>query len=169
MPKYDPTARAEVMAMDAERIKELRALCEAATPGPWVQERYPPYGSKLAGRDGFQLVIAHARGDGTYDVVLMTERTCGVERTKWQGVDADWAFILSARSVVPELLDALEAANARAEKAEKDYAALLDDVGIAIGWLNLRDDEPDAIENAYAILVEVFAKYIKSRVQEVPE
>lgn len=84
------------MTIDRE---ELRRLCEAATPGPWKwwtsnswrrlrscrRDSHPSVAEPIVARDGHP------------DMIIS---------------DADQAFIAAARTAVPALLDALEAAEA---------------------------------------------------------
>ena len=74
--------------MKPERIKQLRELCEKATPGPWEQCKDDPWCVWVMNgdKDGFNLLAE-----------------CG-----W--IDNDWnaAFIAAARTAVPELLDEVE-------------------------------------------------------------
>lgn len=65
-----------------DRLDEIRALCEAATPGPWEQTR--PDREYVRNTDDFN--------------VCMTRRSY------------DAAFIAASRTLVPQLCDALEAA-----------------------------------------------------------
>ncbi len=76
--------------LSAERISELRRLCEAATPGPWLSE-IDGYGVKEV--IGPRLInIDDGSGLRKYPCY------------------ADLTFIAASRTALPELLDALEAA-----------------------------------------------------------
>jgi len=81
--------------MDQERIKEILARCEAATPGPWEVEKYyytePGYEEDIR----FAAVVHKARGaNGT------------VVRSHWSNpAERDIEFIAHARKDIPDLLD----------------------------------------------------------------
>ena len=79
--------------MTPERIAELRALCDAATPGPWVIEDCL----------GFTASIVRT-GPGVAD--FMQARTVEDNR-----------FVAAARTALPEALDALEAERRLREKS----------------------------------------------------
>ena len=85
----------------SERLEEIRARVEAATPGPW----YPQPGYVMRSESG-----VHP------EVCLM----CGPEHTGVGSSDAvsDGAFIAHAREDIPYLLDRLERAEARVEELE---------------------------------------------------
>ena len=85
--------------MTNERIEEIRALCEAATPGPWI----------VAGV--FKDIIARPKNKkGDYDISGMIAE---IEKEKWASMNegqrlSDAELIAASRQIVPELLDALQ-------------------------------------------------------------
>jgi len=107
--------------MDAKRIAELRALCEAATPGPWY---YAPNRYDEVGLRG----ITSAPGAAVYAPLRQAcdprwrdtlGGTSNASIGSRQGADvvfvADWtyrpanaAFIAAARTALPEALDEIE-------------------------------------------------------------
>ena len=68
--------------MTPDRIKELRALCDAATPGPWMKER--------------------PNGVGSADDMI-----CFIDISSFNR-DQDAAFIAAARPALPEALAEIE-------------------------------------------------------------
>jgi hypothetical protein len=70
-----------------EKTKRLRALCEAATPGPWTHDY-----------DGEQGYAVRGPSDG---------------QTVCIGYEEDAAFIAAARTALPEVIDELERLRAR--------------------------------------------------------
>lgn len=107
------------------RIAELKALADAATPGPWrigSLESYDgysgkPYRNVWQGQDDAARIIARAILDQ------------GNEQTD---VDADAMFIAAAREAIPALLADLEEANehARCAYATADRDAALKNAAI---------------------------------------
>lgn len=81
--------------MTPARIAELRALCAAATPGPWEVDG--------DGRDicGFTDRLGAANGQSPYEI---TENN-GFMRND---MAADAAFIAAARTALPEAIDEIE-------------------------------------------------------------
>lgn len=88
--------------MSPERLKELRALAEAATPGPW-----------------------HIDGPNADDVVAEVSSLTVVPRTNGMlcAPRYDAAFIAASRSAVPELLDEVE----RLRESLRNIAEISDD------------------------------------------
>ena len=78
---------------------QLRALADAATPGPWETYMVPPERNRAA-------YVAVEAGD--------TE----IRIARYEGGHFDGAFIAAAREAVPELLDQLADAEKRATRAE---------------------------------------------------
>lgn len=96
--------------MDAEERARLRALADAATPGPWEHVDY-------AGSADPETTY---RGCGS--VISMGEDTLGGHVAAPDGdlyprsgynPKADMAFVAAVREAVPALLDAMDAAEAR--------------------------------------------------------
>jgi hypothetical protein len=88
------------MTTTADFIREMRTLCERATPGPWNSELVPNSLSET-------LYMVHSFVEAGHDTV------CG----SYKGHDhPDMQFIAAARTALPELLDMVEA-------LEKDLAA----------------------------------------------
>ena len=86
-----------MISLDPARVAALRALAEAATPGPW----------ELRALSTCYHVLDTPSGDGTFQTGCISFDGSG---------KANAAFIAAARQAVPELLDALrdaEAENAR--------------------------------------------------------
>lgn len=77
-----------------DRKTELRALCDAATPGPWEW-------SHLLNPNGLL--------SGDCEVIaILPEHTCSLEM-----LEADAAFIAASRTAVPEILDEVERLQSR--------------------------------------------------------
>ncbi len=87
--------------MTQQELDALKALANAATPGPW---RVAEYNTVAA--DGRRILKCRDQYDG-------------VRLAVHDNAKADAAFIAASREAVPALLDALAAANARAEAAER--------------------------------------------------
>lgn len=88
--------------MTEQRIKELRELCEAATPGPWARNE---------------------QGEEEYDDIGSAQN--GHHVAYVGSTDANAKFIMEARTAVPELLDENERLHAELAKAEhyRDFNA----------------------------------------------
>lgn len=93
------------MTMDAKRIAELRELCDHATPGPWRAELNRNLG------DAPYVTSDEAFSPSGFPPVLLK----GI----WHS-QGDVVFAAAARTVVPELLDALDAAQSDAERLRAD-------------------------------------------------
>lgn len=100
------------MSMNSD--DEIRALCDAATPGPWRRE-----------------------GDwidaGEYDQVIAPDRVecmshCYGGSSRIDVEAADLEFIAAARSLVPELLDRAVRAEAERDAALAKVAAVRDEL-----------------------------------------
>jgi len=50
--------------MENQRIKEIRELCERATPGPWETDR--PDGTYVVSGTGFNVAMTRKRDDATF-------------------------------------------------------------------------------------------------------
>jgi len=102
--------------MTPAELLELRALAEAATPGPWDCDSVDIWNLTDAGQ-GFE----PGRYVDSIDIVSGRCEECGT----YQGVkrDSDAAFIAAARSAVPALLDRVEALEAEAVKLRAVYEA----------------------------------------------
>lgn len=83
--------------MDKSERARLRALCEAATPGPW--------------RDGAGFVAPVRDGSGTFDSLC---------ECHGRNIRSNAVFVAASRTAIPALLDDADAADARAEKAERE-------------------------------------------------
>ncbi|HEX5347826.1 MAG TPA: hypothetical protein VFW64_12130 [Pseudonocardiaceae bacterium] len=114
----------EAEAVEA-RIQELRALTEAAAPGPWVIERSRAGGADVRQERANGYVIA-ANTNGEYGGGALTV--------------SDAEFVSAAREAVPWLLDQLEAARAAIQRVRdlQEDAVILppkpDRAGYAIGY-----------------------------------
>lgn len=107
--------------MDASERARLRALCEAATPGPWQVDECPDDR------------VMHECGDGWHHVddpvrCIKGDDAGPDSAMVFQGVDADLALMAAARTAIPTLLGALDAAEARAVAAERERDALRDEI-----------------------------------------
>lgn len=102
--------------MTPEERQRLRALCDAATPGPW---------RKCSASDGHcpcGLIMSTSRDTivcGVADEVMGSEQP---QEQRW--VDQD--FIAASRAAIPALLDALEAAERRYETERAEHEACAD-------------------------------------------
>lgn len=93
--------------MTPERIAELRALCGAATPGPWATHLPSPESAyRVLGRDRTVIVTVHRNGMSP--------------QPRQTADSANAAFIAAARSAVPGLLDEVE--RLTNERADVDRA-----------------------------------------------
>ena len=95
-----------------ELIARARALLEGVTPGPWVSEAHCVYH-----RDGRGLVASLKSHEWGRD---------------WPTTERDRDFIAASRQLVPDLIAALRAAEARAERAEALIAAAYRDSALVI-------------------------------------
>ena len=88
-----------------EWIAQQRAICDAATPGPWEADEYGdmvwaknPYGHDL-------MRVADIRGWGH----LTGSGACALPQTQAQGIqNANQVFIAAARTALPAALDEIE-------------------------------------------------------------
>lgn len=92
--------------MPTEEIARLRALCAAATPGPW----------KVCGADGCPRQDVWSVPVDAEVAAASAENECG-EGLNRDAQRANSVFIATARAAVPALLDALEAERKRCEAA----------------------------------------------------
>ena len=92
--------------MTADERAALRALAEAATPGPWERGDWHIW----------------SKADG------VSREVCGMGG--WEHRD-DGAFIAAARAAVPALLDALDAAEAERDEARAVASELIDKLSVA--------------------------------------
>lgn len=90
-------------AMTNERLAELRALCERATPGPWSFER-----------------IAHDDGYFSYEYNANGAFVAFYERDHDSPTKAKFNsdFVSAARTALPELIEELEKARAMLKRLE---------------------------------------------------
>ena len=84
--------------MTKQYLEEIRARCEAATSGPWQVDSYA--------------------SETDHRVKIYTTESGHRHIAKWV-YDDDAQFVARARQDIPALLDALEAALARAEALER--------------------------------------------------
>lgn len=83
-------------------LDKLKALCEAATPGPWATDVAPRLAGAInATLDGLQRQVAHADGQAA-----MFDQRRGMETHEVMAANA--AFIAAARTAVPELIAEVE-------------------------------------------------------------
>ena len=111
------------MTITDDEIKAARALCEAATPGPWTA-RFDEYviGDNVSAR------VSIRNDDGAW---VDSERTIVNESMR-----GDAAFIAAARTLVPRLLD----------EVERLKAALAEAVDIANDQVRQRTNLAAAVE-----------------------
>lgn len=95
--------------MNQEKIKELRKLCEEATPGPWLQKDMPEGYFTCIGPDFSKPHIAKVR-NYVHPHGFITDGN--------SHADAD--FISAARTALPMLLDEVE----RLQKISKAAQAI---------------------------------------------
>lgn len=119
------------MALTKEQLAVIRERAERATEGDWYWKRVDLIGQGVGPFD-----YAAVLESGHLPVLRHTAAT-------WHIRPEDQRFIAHAREDIPALLDALEAAWGRAEKAEKDKAEIQANVERAVerdgllilGWL----------------------------------
>lgn len=96
--------------MTPDERARLRALADAATPGPWE----------------FQPWSTHPLPDGDYRAsILLANAAHDGEIVRELG-NQDGDFVAAARTAVPALLDALDAETLRANRAEARIKAVRD-------------------------------------------
>lgn len=107
------------------RIKEIRARCEAATPGPWKSVTFL----------------------GRIDVVASRQRHDDFHVGTFFDKLADARFVARARVDIPYLLDLLEASQRRVAELERERDAAtfsLAALGICQGCAAENDNTPDS-------------------------
>lgn len=91
--------------MTPARLAHLRALCDAATPGPWAVYDRTPEDIERPGIDG-----VYAEPQGKYSGrIVETDFGC------YPPYKRDAAFIAAARTALPEALDEIERLAAQVE------------------------------------------------------
>ena len=91
-------------------LKEIRALCDGATPGPWKAEADQVWSSvKPSPATGFRM----------YKVCNMAHNT-RLGKDRWGKADAQ--FIAAAKTIIPELLDRIETAEDALRWAKNKFA-----------------------------------------------
>jgi hypothetical protein len=108
-----------------DRLKELRALCDAATPGPWR-------------RDGRTVWSGDWRTDGKQSIVCTYwHESMQPMDVPPSGTEATLDMIAASRSVLPEALDEIE----RLRQRLADMERIFDDLrGRASGYIKERDE-----------------------------
>lgn len=99
--------------MDTTERARLRALCEAATPGPWVT------GEGAAGRFMVSTDDGVCCVGGVRRVVIEINDGCAPWRFP-DGPIPEAQLIAASRTAIPALLDDLDAADVRASVAERE-------------------------------------------------
>jgi hypothetical protein len=84
----------------SDRIQEIQARCEAATPGPWK-------------RTGSKSQFVDSKPNEIYG-------TRSIVAEVWNGIDANADFITNAREDLPWLLAQLAAAQAERDDAQRN-------------------------------------------------
>jgi len=104
--------------LDRAARERLRGLCEAATRAPWRVNVVGGPDGRAVGDDWMIGSFGEAEVDGKYRAVHVT--TDRVRASEHGGSDAmdDARLIAEGRNALPSLLTALDAAEARAERAE---------------------------------------------------
>lgn len=110
--------------MDTTERARLRALCEAATPGPWVT------GEGAAGRFMVSTDDGVCCVGGVRRVVFEINDGCAPWRFP-DGPIPEAQLIAASRTAIPALLDDLDAADVRASVAERER-----DVAVAVARLS---------------------------------
>lgn len=100
------------------KIKELREICEKATPGPWVQEHFYVSARIAGGRPNGEIIVC-VQGTALKDNRYPFNQQCN-----------NAEFIAQARSALPELLDYVE----ELEKANESLNRLLDSAEEKANW-----------------------------------
>ncbi len=94
--------------MTDDELKAIRARCEAATPGPWVDRMLGPYGRQ----DMRRVMEGRKAGPTMHGEVARTYRDGGVHTScttgKLETERVNALFIAHARSDIPALLDEVE-------------------------------------------------------------
>lgn len=115
--------------MEREQRERLRALADAATPGPWDVAQGPPtYSWSSYDWDGCTLRNLRGGRFGSQDVVAISGghvagcRSYTVnDKYEPRRLDPDAAFIAASRDAIPALLDALEAVEAERDRWQASY------------------------------------------------
>lgn len=132
--------------MTPAEIAALRALCDAATPGPW--------GNFRLNRDTKESQAAYVaeaieRGTGPFMMVLNSTEDADVCHTgNGPTSDANARFIAAARTAVPALLSALEEATKERSTFDRVGAdRLADEVAVLVrrGTIDARSPAGDAL------------------------
>lgn len=123
--------------MDASERARLRALCEAATPGPWRETecrdgRQAP-GVEELGIAALDDPRSYLKDDDTWHGVVVCRGMDGPTRA------ANAALIAAARTALPALLALLDAAEERAVDAERERGELAE---VARAFIDAVDDVP---------------------------
>jgi len=106
--------------MDREERDGLRALCDKATPGPWYFYQGTDYRECLDKPLHWWIVRSSADGCSRFQLqTLGHDANDEYANRRWPEI---LGFVVAARNDMPALLDALDAAEARAEKAEAALA-----------------------------------------------
>lgn len=95
--------------LDERRLEEIRARCEAATPGPWEFGQCGADGGtsgKASDKPDLDFVVVNAPpGEGSWDVVAGVSRDdCGEDPDIFREVASNYHFIAHARQDLPDLL-----------------------------------------------------------------
>lgn len=149
-------ARAPV---DRHDLARLRALCEAATPAPWVPAQFPESAGPAA-RHYFEELLSYGSGE-VFGAVVPIDGVPLSESALWTVItgngptsEANAALAIAARAALPDLLDAAERLLAidgaletvRLDIEEKAYA---DEDWLNVGmvvWPDfVSDDEPEEV------------------------
>ena len=91
----------EGLTMDAERLAEIRAMAEAATPGPWIVVQRGDDASE-------NFLIGFGRDSQiAQDIYITTDHLHASESNGASALD-DATFTAQARQVIPELLGEMD-------------------------------------------------------------
>ena len=124
------------MSMDAVEVARLRALADAATPGPW---------HTVHDYDSGEVSIRQSEDPPPTAYV---EVASTAQWPDYEDISSTAEFIAGARAAVPALLDALEQAQEQLEQAQAKLAAVrrdfADEDSIAM-WLDDVCSEPEVV------------------------
>ncbi len=89
--------------MTEQRIKELRGLCERATPGEWMYCLGSGYHECTA------IKAEAVNGESQFIADFLPDYALGQQVDKLRDIKKDMDFVVAARTVLPELLDEIDA------------------------------------------------------------
>lgn len=138
----------------SDRLAEIRARLDAATPGPW-EERAQDDSRCMA----YSSIWAVAPGRPAVEIVATDWNDDGYP----QPVQADCDLIAHAPADIAYLLEQLAAANERADAAEAALRLADDVVGITKRGMTITGDCGGACEHPACLILRAIATYRKAR------